>query len=112
MKPVTLEPARLEFLLAGLLNHGTKCASAIVGAGFALALVGQHAGIPPAATSSGMKIATAGIGLFILLPILRVGLMLVVFVRERNYRLGVVAAIVLVVILLGMAIGVSSAPPA
>ena len=109
MKSVTSQPARLEVLVAGLLNHGTKLASAIVGTGLVMAATSDHASTL-ATASPGMKIATAGIGLFILLPILRVGLMLIIFVRERDYRLGAVAAVVLIVISLGLAIGVLSTP--
>jgi uncharacterized membrane protein len=52
-----------------------------------------------------MRIATVGIALFILLPTLRVLLMLLVFLRERDYRFTAIAALVLAIILLGFAVG-------
>lgn len=52
-----------------------------------------------------MNIATAGIILFILLPPLRVLLMLVVYIRDRDHRLAITAAVVLTLILLGFFMG-------
>jgi len=46
-----------------------------------------------------------GIVLFILLPILRVFLMLVVFVRERDFRFAFISGVVLAIILLGIFLG-------
>ena len=82
---------RLESLLAGLLHYGTWIASAVIGAGLLLL---------------DMRIVTAGIGMFILLPFLRVVLMLIVFLRERDYRFVAIAATVLLIILAGLAIGI------
>ena len=49
---------------------------------------------------------TAGIGLFILLPILRVILMLIFFAKERDYKFTAAAAVVLLTIFAGFAIGI------
>ena len=46
-----------------------------------------------------------GIVLFILLPVLRVLLMLLVFIREGDFRLAVTAGLVLAIILLGIVLG-------
>ena len=81
---------RLESLLAGLLYHGTWTASAVIGVGLLLA---------------NMHVVMAGVGMFILLPTLRVVLMLIIFARQRDYRFVVIAAIVLAIILAGVAIG-------
>ena len=51
----------------------------------------EHPSLPTAAVA----IVRSGIALFILLPALRVLLMVVVFVRERDYRFGAIAALVL-----------------
>jgi uncharacterized membrane protein len=51
---------------------------------------------------------TAGIGLFILLPILRVILMLTIFLKERDYKFAAAAAVVLLFIFAGFAIGILS----
>jgi uncharacterized membrane protein len=50
----------------------------------------------------GHRMVTAGIALFIALPVLRVAWMLVEFVRVRDFRMGAIAALVLAVI--GLAI--------
>jgi uncharacterized membrane protein len=76
--------------LADLLHYGSWLASIAIGLGLAL---------------SSTRIATLGIALFILLPTLRVLLMLLVFLRERDYRFSAVAALVLAIILLGFALG-------
>jgi hypothetical protein len=52
-------------------------------------------------------VITAGILLLIVLPVLRVLLMLIVFVRERDFRFGAIAMLVLAIILLGAVLGVA-----
>ena len=52
------------------------------------------------------RIVTAGIALLIVLPVLRVFLMLVVFVRMRDFRFGAIAMLVLAIMLLGSVLGV------
>jgi len=91
-----LEPS-LERLLASLLYYGTWLASAVIAAGLVVALFGGH--------SWTMRIVTAGILLLIMLPVVRVTLMLIVFVRERDYRFGAIAAVVLAFIVLGFVLG-------
>jgi uncharacterized membrane protein len=54
------------------------------------------------------RIVTAGIALLIVLPVLRVLLMLVVFVRERDFRFSAIAMLVLAIMLLGSVLGVVS----
>jgi Protein of unknown function (DUF1634) len=94
---------RLESLLANLLHYGTFAASAIIALGLALPLAsGQWSRSPQLS----LHIVEAGIALFILLPVLRVLLMLIVFVRQRDHRYTAIAATVLVIILLGFALGV------
>jgi uncharacterized membrane protein len=83
--------AALERRLAGVLRAGTWIASAVIAVGLVL--------------PSGTSVVTAGIALFIALPVLRVTLMLVEFLRQRDYRIGVIAALVLAVIVLGIAVG-------
>ena len=89
---------RLEESLAAFLRYGSWWASAAIGLGYALALIGSH---PP-----DMRIVSAGIVLFILLPILRVLLMLVVFIRERDFRFAFISSTVLAIVLLGIFLGV------
>jgi len=87
---------QLEPLLASLLHYGTIGASAVVAAGLALAF---------ASSALGMRVATAGIALFILLPVLRVGVMLVFFLRARDHRYGALAALVLLIITISFLLG-------
>ena len=90
--PVFTESLELERSLAGLLRYGTWLASFVITAGLILASV----------SSNGMRVIAAGIGLLILLPVSRVVLMLLAFLRDRDYRLALAAALVLSVILAGV----------
>jgi len=56
------------------------------------------------------RIVTAGIALLIILPVLRVFLMLVVFVRERDFLFSAIATLVLAIIVLGSVLGVVNSP--
>lgn len=87
---------QLENLLAKLLHYGTLAASGIIALGLALSV---------AAGPLGMGVATAGIALFILLPSLRVAVMLVFFLRARDYRYGAIAALVLLIISISFFVG-------
>jgi hypothetical protein len=94
----------LEELLAAFLRYGSWSASAAIGLGFALALIGSHS---PARNPAivAHRIATMGVALFILLPMLRVLLMFLVFVRKRDFRFACIAGSVLAIILLGIVLG-------
>ena len=96
---------RLEELLAALLRYGSWSASAAIGVGYALALIGSHLPTGNPAVLPDIRIVSAGIGLFILLPILRVLLMFLVFIRERDFRFAFISGMVLAIILLGIFLG-------
>ena len=89
----------LERLIANVLDRGTWIASGIITLGLALELAGWP----------GTRIVIGGIAIFILLPVLRVMIMLIIFVRERDYRFSVIATLVLLIIALGAALGVHMA---
>ena len=91
----------LDRLLANFLQWGTWAACASIGAGL---LLDAHAG------GSGAKALSAGVALFIMLPVLRVALMLAVFARQRNYLYVTIAAAVLAVIAAGCVIGIRLGP--
>ena len=97
MSSDTGTPTRLESQLATLLLYGTGVATAVIGVGVALALRHQP---------SAPHIITLGIALFIALPIGRVLMMLIVFIRATDYRFVAITATVLVVILAGFALGI------
>jgi len=96
-----MKPIRIEPLLAGVLNVGTCLASIVIAAGLMLSLSHQRTPFP-----TGAQIVSAGIGLFILLPILRVILMLIFFAKERDYKFAAAAAVVLLILFAGFAIGI------
>jgi len=102
---VASQPA-LERLLAYVLHRGTWLATGIIALGLALPLFGSR-GVVLAMT--GEEIVAGGIAFFILLPVLRVMLMLVMFVRAGDYRFGAIATLVLAIIVLGAALGVRTA---
>jgi uncharacterized membrane protein len=91
-----LPPAPLERFLGRLLLHGTYLASVVIALGLALSF-----GSNPA----GQGIAAAGIALFIVLPVGRVGAMLVFFLLARDYRFSAIAALVLVIISISYFVG-------
>jgi uncharacterized membrane protein len=100
MSEKPIESNRLEGLLAGVLNYGTWLASAVIALGLVWSLFPASAPFP-----IGSQVVTVGIALFILLPILRVILMLVLFLKGRDYRFAATAAAVLVIIMAGIVIG-------
>lgn len=85
----------LERLLARVLDQGTWLASAVIVVGWILAAIGWRAA----------TVSNAGIALFLALPVLRVAIMLIVFLRERDYRFGAITALVLAIIVLGALLG-------
>jgi uncharacterized membrane protein len=87
---------QLENALGKLLHYGTLLASAVIAAGLILV---------PASGAMGVRVATTGIALFIVLPVVRVGAMLVFFLRARDYRFGAIAALVLLIILFSYLVG-------
>jgi len=92
----------LEHLLARVLNLGSLLACSVITVGILLSLFHWRTELPSA---TGMKLLTAGISLLIFLPILRVVLMLGAFLHERDLLFSGVSALVLVVIVLGAAVG-------
>jgi hypothetical protein len=107
MNRATPNSDRLEGLLAGTLHYGTWLASAVIGLGLALALLESRLNAPQLAIRRDMRIATIGIALFILLPVVRVIVMFIVYLRQRDYRLSAIALLVLTIILLAFALGLA-----
>ncbi|MBP6018739.1 MAG: DUF1634 domain-containing protein [Burkholderiaceae bacterium] len=101
---------RLERMLGHVLHYGTWLSCGVIALGLTLMVAnGDVQGVQ--GLSSGKHIITAGVALLILLPVLRVGLMLMVFLQERDYRYVLIAAFVLVIILMGFLLGLYSAAP-
>ena len=99
--------AKLEWLLAGTLRYGTSLASAVISLGLGLALIDSRFSAPSLAILRDMRIVTIGIAMLILLPVVRVIVMLIVYFRQRDYRLAAIALLVLTIILLGFAVGLA-----
>jgi hypothetical protein len=95
----------LERLLAMVLQYGTWLASAAIGLGLAIALIASHSALHTLGFLSSTRIISVGILLFILLPVFRVFLMLLVFLKERDYRFSVIAGLVLLILVLGFVVG-------
>ncbi len=83
MKSATDNYERREQVIAALLWYGTWLASAVIAVGMVL---------------GGYGIIKAGVALFICLPIARLVLMLVIFLRERDYAYMAISALVLAII--------------
>jgi uncharacterized membrane protein len=96
LKNAAAAAAGLERTLESLLRHGTRLASAIIAAGLVLVFASE---------TVGLSVATAGIALFILLPVARVAAMLIFFVRAGDYRLATIAALVISIVVLGYLLG-------
>ena len=99
MSSKKFKPVRIESLLAGVLDVGTWLASVLIGAGLVLSLLSERTPFPT-------QVVNTGVGLVVLLPILRVILMLTVFVKERAYQFAAAALVVLLTIFAGFAIGI------
>jgi uncharacterized membrane protein len=90
--------APLELRLGQLLGYGTGAACAVIAAGLIAPVFGDG--------RLGQQLVLAGTGLFIALPIARVATMLVLFLRAGDTRFGAISALVLAIVLLGIAIGI------
>jgi uncharacterized membrane protein len=92
-------------LLAMVLHQGTWIGSFIIAVGLAMQMAGWS---EASSAMTSTRIITAGIALLIVLPVLRVLLMLIVFVCERDFRFSAIAMLVLTIIILGSVLGVAS----
>jgi uncharacterized membrane protein len=79
----------LESLIARLLSAGTAVACALMTAGLVLSA-------PP--------LIVAGIACLVALPVVRVGVLIVAFARQRDARFALAGSIALAIIALGVAL--------
>ena len=93
----------LDQLLAKVLHRGTWLGSCVIALGLALPMADWSGA---ASSITGTRIITAGIALLVILPVLRVVLMLIVFVRERDFLFSAISILVLAIILLGFVLNV------
>jgi uncharacterized membrane protein len=101
MKPDNDE--RREQIIAALLWYGTWLASTIITVGIIVGTF-QRFGTTPGPGFNSYNIVKAGVALFIFLPIARVALMLMIFLRERDYIYTAISALVLSIITIGILI--------
>ncbi|MGO1767516.1 hypothetical protein CAP48_08415 [Advenella sp. S44] len=104
MNPLSSKPNRHDGIIAGLLWYGTLIASAVIMTGIILGALAQI-GVTPALSLAGYALIRIGVVIFVLLPIIRVALMLVMFAHARDYLYTAIAALVLVIIGAGVIIG-------
>jgi uncharacterized membrane protein len=98
--------SRLESLLAKFLRYGTWIASSVIAIGCGLLVIEDRSGTRGSTEAVALRWVTAGIAFLILLPVARVAIMLWFFLRDRDYRLALAAALVLTTIAAGVAIGI------
>jgi hypothetical protein len=91
--------ATLEARLGLLLGGGTWIACAVMALGLGARLSGFEA--------LGDRITTAGVGMIIALPVLRLATMLGYFSRRGPGKLAIICALVLLIIAAGVTLGLS-----
>jgi len=96
---------QLERLLARQLRYGIWLASTVTALGMIVGLFGWRMAPHGQTVTLGTSIIRTGIALIITLPILRVALMLIVFLLERNYLFGMISCVVLITIGVSVVIG-------
>ena len=96
---------RMEGILAGLLRYGALVASGWLALGMALDILRENCTSikVPVAISNGCL--AIGIVLLIALPVLRVAIMMVVFLFEKDYCFAAISGAVLIIITLGFLLG-------
>ena len=104
MTRFTAKPDRHDGIIAGLLWYGTLIASMIIAVGIVLGAL-EQIGLASHLAHIGYALIKLGVVIFILLPVLRVALMLVMFAHARDYRYTAIAALVLAIIGVGVVLG-------
>jgi len=94
-----------ERVIAGLLWYGTWLASAVIALGLLVGTAQQQLAMSSPGGLSGPGLVRGGIALFISLPIARVGLMLLLFLHERDYTYMTLSALVLAIMAAGFVAG-------
>ncbi len=89
-----------ETLLGWLLRAGTWAACLLVAVG-AFAALPALSRYPACAALAGLEMGRISIAVLILLPVARVALMLVLFLKERDYPHMAIAGLVLAIIAAG-----------
>ena len=104
MNPSNSKPQRQDGIIANLLWYGTLIASAVITIGIIVGALAQM-GLLPGQVQTGYALIRLGVVIFVLLPIIRVALMLVMFACARDYIYTAIAALVLAIIGAGVLLG-------
>jgi Protein of unknown function (DUF1634) len=96
---------RMEGILTGLLRYGALFASAWLACGMALGSLPDPIAFTHNSGAVSHGCLVIGIVLLIALPVLRVAIMMVIFLLERDYRFAAISAAVLSIITLGFLLG-------
>ena len=101
----SLHLLRMEAILTGLLRYGALVASGWLAVGMASGILREHCALIdiPLAISNGCL--AIGIVLLIALPVLRVAIMMMVFLFQKDYCFAAIAGAVLIIITLGFLLG-------
>ncbi|MGH8779958.1 DUF1634 domain-containing protein [Paraburkholderia sp.] len=102
--------SKLERWLASLLEYGTWTGSVVMAVGVVLSAsvgAGLHGVLATRFASVAM---TAGVCIVILLPVARLILMLAMYCAGREYRFAGIAALVLLIVIIGCVAGVKLGP--
>ncbi|MCS2168867.1 DUF1634 domain-containing protein [Scandinavium sp. TWS1a] len=102
MKPTIENRKPQEPLLAVLLEYGTWLACTLIAAGMIITALEPSVALFP--LLSGYRLVKAGVAVFILLPVTRVAMMAIFFLRDRDYLYVAITVCVLTIIAAGMII--------
>lgn len=93
-------------VIARLLGFGTLIAVGLVSAGMVMAIL-FHIGHSLQIAQLGYSLVKFGVATFIFLPIVRVVVVLMLFLKARDYLFVAITGLVLAIISLGMNLGLS-----
>jgi len=96
---------RMERILAGLLRYGAIVASGWIAIGMALFAYNNHSSHNNHLATISNRCLAIGIVLLIVLPVLRVAIVTVIFVLEKDFRFALISGAVLAIISLGFLLG-------
>jgi uncharacterized membrane protein len=94
---------RMEDILAGLLRYGALFACFWLLCGWILGVLDETLPVFPGVVGQGCLIL--GISLLIALPVLRVAIMMLIFLLERDYRFAAISGAVLCILATGFLLG-------
>ncbi len=95
---------RMEGILSGLLRYGALFACVVLLLGMVLSATGPML-TSQALSGTGRYCLAGGIIFLITLPVLRVAIMAIIFLVERDYRFAAISVAVLLIISVGFALG-------